>query len=394
MPVVGGRLLSRSRTLLATACAVLAAGVTGCTAAGSSAPALTGKTLTVYLSAPASLASNQQALDVVDAERLAFEQLKSQVTAYQLGLVVLSHNKISDNARQAIGDTGHAIAYVGEILPGDSADSIGITNAQDLLQVSATDTAAELTQKTPAVSNAPQKYYESLSTYGRTFARVVPTTFVEAKVLIAEVQSLGAKSVYVTGDGSTYGRTLAAAIRGDAPSSVTLASSQAGADAVVYAGSSIAGATGAFDQAAASNPRVKLLAPSALADDGFAGGLSAAAQRNLSVSVPGLLPKQLAASAPTFVSTFKAQYGHSPSTEAILGYEAMSALIHVIQTQGASANDRSKVAKGFLAISNLSSPLGSYSINQSGDTSLGQTAFVIERVKASKLVPFKVAPAG
>ena len=123
--------------------------------------------------------------------------------------MVLTHNKISDNARQAIGDTGHAIAYLGEVLPGASADSIGITNAQGLLQVSPTDTAAELTQKVPTVPNSPNKFYESLGTYGRTFARVVPTTKVEAVALVHEMQLRGVKSVFVTDDGSEYGRTVA-----------------------------------------------------------------------------------------------------------------------------------------------------------------------------------------
>ena len=62
--------------------------------------------------------------------------------------------KLSDNARQAIGDSS-SIAYLGELTPGASADTIGITNAEDLLQVSPTDTAVELTQVSPAVPNSP-----------------------------------------------------------------------------------------------------------------------------------------------------------------------------------------------------------------------------------------------
>jgi hypothetical protein len=371
---------------------VLAAGVAGCTTTGSTAPSLTGKSLVVYISAPASLASDPQAQDVVDAERLAFGQLKSQVTAYQLGLVVVSHDKISDNARQAIGDTGHAIAYVGEVLPGGSADSIGITNAQDLLQVSPTDTAAELTQTTPAVSGAPQKYYESLSTNGRTFARVVPTTALEAKALITEMQSLGVRSLYVTGDGSEYGRTLAAAVRTAASPAISIASSQSTADAVLFAGSSQSEAAQALDSAASGNAKAKLFAPSALSNDGFAARLSPAAQKALYVSSPGLLPKQLEAAAPTFASDFKASYGHAPSVEAIFGYEAISALVHVLQSQGPAANDRSNIVKGFFGIRNRTSPLGTYSIDHNGDTSIAP--FVIERVKASKLVPVKAIQAG
>jgi branched-chain amino acid transport system substrate-binding protein len=385
---VGSRLVARGRPLAGWACAaLLAAGVAGCTAAGSSGPSITGKTLTIYLSAPASLASDPQAQDVVDAEKLAFQQLQGQVTAYKVRLAVLTHNKISDNARQAIGDTGSAIAYLGEVLPGASADSIGITNAQGLLQVSPTDTFAALTQKTPAVANSPTRYYESLSTYNRTFARVVPTTALEAKALVAQMQALGVKSLYVAGDGSEYGRTVALEVRNAASPGITVAASQAGAGAVLFAGSSLSDATRVFDQAAASDPKVKLLGPSALDDDAFVGGLSPAAQRNLYVSAPGLLPKQLAASGGSFVSSFKTAYGHAPAAEAVFGYEAMSAVLAVLHQAGTSVNNRKTVVQDFLAIRNRPSPLGTYSINQNGDTSIGP--FVIERVKASTLVPFK-----
>ena len=54
--------------------------------------------------------------------------------------------------------------------------------------MSPTDTAAELTQKVPTVANSPSKFYESLSSNGWTFARVVPTHQVEAVALVHEMQ--------------------------------------------------------------------------------------------------------------------------------------------------------------------------------------------------------------
>ena len=82
-----------------------------------------------------------------------------------------------------------AIAYLGELVPHSSFASLGITNALDMLQVTPTDTALELTQATPAVSGAPDIYYQSRSTYGQTFARVVPTSGREAKAQVEEESS-------------------------------------------------------------------------------------------------------------------------------------------------------------------------------------------------------------
>ena len=57
----------------------------------------------------------------------------------------------------------------------------GSRTPQDLLQVSPTDTALELTQPTAAVPGSPKTTTSPRSTYGYTFARVVPNSAQEAK---------------------------------------------------------------------------------------------------------------------------------------------------------------------------------------------------------------------
>jgi hypothetical protein len=388
---MGAVLLARSRGLAGSCAALVAVALAGCTAAGSSAPSITGRTLSIYVSAPASAASDPEAQDVLYAEKLAFQQQQAQVTAFKLRLQPVVSAKLSANARNAVGDQT-TVAYLGEVPPGGSADSLGITNALDVLQVSPTDTAGELTQKTPAIPDAPQRYYESLSTYGRTFARVVPTTFQEARALVKQMRSVGVKSLYVAGDGSEYGLTLAVSLRNAASAAgISVASAQTGAAAVAFAGSSQSQATQVFNTAAAATPTVKLYAPSALDNDAFASGLSAAAQKALSVSAPGVLPKQLVATDGSFVSAFRTAYGHAPSPEAAFGYEAMSAVLAILKQAGSSANNRTTVKNDFFAIKNRGFLGTSYSINGNGDTSIAP--FVIERVSAGKLVPFKAIQA-
>jgi hypothetical protein len=167
--------LARSRVLyVCVAFAAVMSTAAGCTRAGSSVTA-SGTTLTVYASAPPGVAGSQAAADVLAAEQLAYRQAGSKLGSFKLQFAKLTGSKVSDNARTAIEDTS-SIAYLGELDPGLSAESLGITNAQDLLQVTPTDTAAALTQTNSSVPGAPNRYYESLGTYGRTFARVVQTT--------------------------------------------------------------------------------------------------------------------------------------------------------------------------------------------------------------------------
>jgi ABC-type branched-subunit amino acid transport system substrate-binding protein len=377
----------RGRRWAVLGCGLLGLALGGCTAASSS-QTISGKTLDIYVSAPVSAAGNAQQQDVLYAEKLAFNQMQGSVTSFKLSLVPVAAARLSDNARQAI-ENSNTIAYLGEVEPGSSADSIGITNAQDVLQVSPTDTAAALTQTTPAVKGAPRRYYESLSTYGRTFARLVPTTAVEAQAVIGEMKSLGVRRLYVSGDGSEYGRALAQEVTAAASPGIVIQPSVSGADAVFYAGSSLASAADALSRAAADSPSAKLFVPSALDDSSFVSRLGPGVQRNLYVSSPGVPPREMGAAARKFAADFHSAYGHAPTSQAAFGYAAMAALIKVIAEAGSSANNRSAVVHKFLSISNLPSVVGTFSIDSGGDTSL--RGFVLSRVKAGRLVPFKAA---
>jgi branched-chain amino acid transport system substrate-binding protein len=368
---------------------LLIALVAGCAAASNQTVTVTGKSLTLYLSAPSAGAGDPAAQDVLSAERLAFKQKHDEVSGFSLRLVTLNTGKLSDRARTAISDT-HAIAYLGEVLPGDSADSLGITNAQDLLQVTPTDTALELTQATPAVPKAPGLYYESLKNYGRTFARVVPNTAREAKAQLQEMSTLGVKQLYVTSDGSPYGKAIAQAVRSDASGSgVTIASAASGADGAFVGAADAAFASRTFVSLAGSNPSLKLFGPSALDTPALTTGLSSATGKlNLYVSSPGFLTKELSASGQKFVTDFRSAYGHAPAPSAIFGYEAVAAVLDILHQAGTAANNRSTVVKGFFGIRNRDSVLGTYSITQAtGDTNLG--AYVFLRLRGNALVPFK-----
>jgi branched-chain amino acid transport system substrate-binding protein len=374
------RVLARGRA--ACVWAAMVAGIAGCTSsgAGNSTVTVSGKALTIYLSnAPTSQPA--VAADVLDAERLAFSG--ASVGGYSLELKVLTGN-VSDNARTAIQDKS-AIAYLGEVVPGSSAGSLGITNALDLLQVSPTDTALELTQATPAVPNSPGVYYESFSTYGQTFVRVVPTSGKEARAQVQEMESLGVNKLYVTDDGGPYGAAIANAVKHDLGGKISLATSQADADAIFYGSNVAAIATRFFDKASAANPSVKLFAPSALSDPSFARGLSATV-RHLYVTAPGFLGQDLPATGSKFVSDFTDKYGHAPDPQAIFGYEAMSAVLAVLREAGSNANNRSTVVHDFLSINNRQSVLGTYSMNSNGDTSIAP--FVFSRLQRGALVPF------
>lgn len=380
-----GRALQRPRVL--SLCAVMAVlAIAGCSSSRSSnnSVSVTGHTLTIYASQPPGDAGGQTATDVLDAEHLALSQAGARVGKWTVAFVPVHGATISDNARAAVQNQS-SIAYLGEIEPGTSQDSVPITNELDLLQVSPTDTAVYLTQTTPTVRSAPGTYYPSNSSYHRTFARVVPTTNAEAKAIVTEMQSLHATHLYVGDDGQDYGAAIAAQVRVDARAAgLSVVTGPSAADAVFWGGNSAAAATSALDKLADQSPSAKLFVPSALYESSFAAGLSASAQRNLYVSSPGFSPSALSPAARRFQVAFRSTYGHVPVPSAIFGYEAMSAVLAVLHEAGNSAGDRATVVHDFLGLANRQSVLGTYSLHN-GDTTLAP--FVFARLHDGALTP-------
>src|SRR5207249_7549794 len=75
----------------------------------------------------------------------------------------------------------------------------------------------------------------------------------------------------------------------------------------------------------------------------------------------------------------------SPSPYAVYGYEAMSLLLDSLRRAGARANDRAAVVDALLATRNRHSVLGTYSIDDNGDTT--RTSFGVLSISAGRLRP-------
>ncbi|MBO0768511.1 MAG: hypothetical protein J2O48_07480 [Solirubrobacterales bacterium] len=173
--------ISASKRSALLAVPVLAALISGCGPGGSSSGSNTSTTavtattsaashnaLTVYVSDPPAVRSNPSLQAAVTGEQLAFNALKP---SNKVTLKLETGAKISDNARTAIADNS-AIAYLGEFQSGQSRLTAGITNAQDLLELSATDT-----------TKPGKNDYEAQSQYGDTFASVPAQLGVSASAL-------------------------------------------------------------------------------------------------------------------------------------------------------------------------------------------------------------------
>src|SRR6266550_7601056 len=113
---------------------------------------------------------------------------------------------VSISARTAAQD-GSAIAYLGEFNSGASAISIPITNQANLMQISPSNTALELTKNPgPSGKGAPDKYYPSGK---RTYARVVAADHIQGAAQGEWMKELGVKKLYEANDKQVYGSGVA-----------------------------------------------------------------------------------------------------------------------------------------------------------------------------------------
>jgi branched-chain amino acid transport system substrate-binding protein len=383
------------RRVLTLAALLPAAVLAGCAGNGTSGGGtVDGDVMRIYSSQPLGGRLGDEAQAIVRGERLALADAGGRVGKRRIELIALDDadpktgtwdpGQVSANARKAAQDD-KTIAYLGEMDSGASAVSIPILNETGLLEVSPSDGVVGFTQEKGANPGEPDKYYP---TRDRTFTRLVPADDIQAAAMLDLLVDEKATSAYVVEDGKLYGQQLSRmVVRGARDKGVKVVKGQAidlddvdagqlasqvagsGADAFVYAGEWHPKLAALFQAVAAAGPKIKLFGASAVADDRFAGELGDAARRTF-FTAPWLALKSYAPAAKKVAKAYEDRYRSPLPTPALYGYEAMSAVLAAIARAGEEGNDRGKVIDEMFDTRNRNSVLGTYAINEDGDTSL------------------------
>jgi branched-chain amino acid transport system substrate-binding protein len=395
-----------SRWLAVAGCLVAVSALGACggsdkssTSTGGSSSGGGTKNVTVYTSLPFDATDRQQTEDVVKGEKLALSQIKNKVGPCKITFKQLDDStaqagqwdpgQTSANARKAAQDKS-VIAYIGEFNSGASAISIPITNQANLMQISPSNTALELTKNPgPSGKGAPEKYYP---TGKRTFARVVAADHIQGAAQGDWMKELGVKKLYEANDKQVYGAGVAkttgdaAKLNGiqvvgndgidiKAPNYRALAQKikSSGADAFFFGGITASNGVQLYKDVWAANPGIKMFGPDGVAQDTFTTKLPADAQKNTYITVGTIDPKDYPPEGQKFFQDFKAAYGTAtPQPYAIYGYEAMSLLIDAMKRAGSNCSDRQAVIDAVYKTKNKKSVLGTYSIDKDGDVTTNQ----------------------
>ncbi len=384
----------------------LALGATACgeeeeSGGGGGGTTASGDTLTVYSSLPLQGASRPQTTAMVDGIELALEQAGGKAGDFTIEYESLDDSTASAgtwtpeatsaNAREVAQD-GNAIAYIGEFNSGASAISIPILNEAPIGQVSPANTAVGLTSdEAGADKGEPEKYYP---TGERHYVRIVPKDTIQGAALATVMNQDGCENAYILNDKEVYGAGLARNIESaaetagleilanegidpKAPNFRSLAAKlkSEGTDCFVFSGITANGAVQLYKDVAAAIPDAKLYGPDGVAESGFAdpaeGGIPANVASRTKVTVATLSPDEYPPEGQKFFTDFEAKYNEAnPDPYAVYGYEAMRLVIDAIERAGENGNDRQAVIDELFATKGRESVLGTYDIDENGDTTL------------------------
>jgi branched-chain amino acid transport system substrate-binding protein len=381
------------------AAAVLA--VSGCGGDQSRGGQVAGDTLTIYSSLPLQGPHAGQAQGIIDGEKLALSEAGGKAGSYKVNFAYVDDatagdsrgpgwnpGRTADNATKAAEDA-RTIAYVGEFDSGASAVSIPITNEAGFVQVTPAATAVGLTKLVPGADKGePDKYYPSKEL---TFARVIPADDVQASAAAAWAKDLGARRVFLVDDKSVEGlglveqfRVAAARIGGleivGRKGMDPLAGDYRGfakdvasrnPDLVYFGGGVESNARTFWRDLAAGVPHARLMGSAGLLSPAFYQGLRSNERTFITSAAqdPSQLPQGR-----RFIRDFRRKFGHDPDPYAAYGHAAMSLVLDAIRRAGDSANRREEIVKRVVDTKDFHSVVGTFSIDDNGDTSLARVA--------------------
>jgi branched-chain amino acid transport system substrate-binding protein len=371
---------------------------------------ISGDTLTIYSSLPLQGTSKGQSEAVINGEKLALKEVGGKVGKYTIKYVSLDDStaqnpgtadegQTAQNARKAVQDET-TIFYLGEFNSGGTKVSLPILNKANIPQISPSNTYVGLTTDAPGSEpGEPDKYYPAQK---RTYARIVPTDTIQGAALATIMKEDGCKSVHIFNDKTTYGAGLAKNVETaakdvgltvegndgtdkNAPNYRSLAS-KINADCFVGSGVTGENYVQVFKDVAAACPNCKLYGPDGVAEAAFSdpkeGGIPADVGARVKVSVATLNPESYPPEGQEFFKAFSEKYGEdNPDPYAIYGYEAMRLALDSIDRS--KTGEKADIIKALFATKDRSSVLGTYSIDENGDTTL--TDYGIYSVKDGEL---------
>jgi branched-chain amino acid transport system substrate-binding protein len=212
---------------------------------------------------------------------------------------------------------------------------------------------------------------------------VIPSDEELGKAAAAWAKRLGAKRVATVSDGSAFGEVMVESFRAAAGG---LVHGPPGDANLLYYG----GTAGDVPAVVTRQLTANCPSPAVIGTDALFGSplLRSVPPGNVICGLPpkpprshGVLltsaaqdPSELPSAGRRFVRAFRTRYRHPPGRYAAYGYEAMAVILDSIRRAGGSGDDRDAVVEAFFDTRDRDSILGTYSIDEVGNTTLDRLA--------------------
>jgi branched-chain amino acid transport system substrate-binding protein len=154
----------------------------------------------------------------------------------------------------------------------------------------------------------------------------------------------------------------------------------------VYAGITANNAVQLYKDFGSALPDAKLYGPDGVAETGFAsekdGGIPESLNPRVKVTVATLSADEYPPEGQEFFKQFTEKYGvDNPDPYAIYGYEAAALALDAIERSG--SGEKADIKKAIFETKDRASVLGTYSIDENGDTTL--TDYGVYSIKGGEL---------
>lgn len=366
---------------------------------------VTGGQLKIVSSLPRLGPSKKQTDAIVNAIRMALEEVNYQVAGFTLQYEDLDDSspargtwdpaREADNARRAGADPD-VVVYLGTYNSGAAQVAIPVLCRASLVMISPANTYPGLTKKVAGVTQEtePEAYYPGCA---RNYTRTIPTDDVQGAVDARWARDLGARRPYILDDGSLYGRTVATAFglhavqqglevvggpehidtRATAYHDLAARVRETGPDLIFFGGSTQSNAGRLWKDLKAAMPEVRMMGTDGIFEEAFLAGAGDAAEATF-VTFGGILPSLYTDRARNWLDRYRERYGADPEVYAIYGYEAARVALDAILRAG--KKDRAAIRDAVLSTRQFTGGvLGAWSFDGNGDTTLTAMSAAIVR---------------
>jgi branched-chain amino acid transport system substrate-binding protein len=383
------------------------------TAAGGGA---TSGNIKLYSSFPLNSASKDQMTSIINAYKLALEEVNYKVGNFTI--VFGATESLDDgspasggkwdaaveaaNAQKALADAD-CMVYMGTFNSGAAKVSIPLMNAANICMISPANTYTGLTRKLEGAveKNEPEVYYPNGK---RNYCRTCSHDDLQGAAQAAYMKEIGVKKLYVLDDSELYGHGVAVVLsqqakklgieiantNGDSESIDTKAPDYrslaqkiktSGADTVSFGGITDSNAGKLWkDLRSVLGNDVKLFGPDGLFEQAFLDAAGDASEGTY-FSFGGIPPEQLQGKGADFVKKYKDKYKTDLSAYTAYAYEAMNVLLDGIKRAG--KKDRAAIRDAIMSTKDWDGVLGKWSFEpDTGDSTL--TTMSISQAKGGK----------